>query len=56
MGGPISDTNDSRYVKPPLAATPSEHPKAVAKVVDDLDELLAFYDYPVEHWQLEEPA
>jgi transposase-like protein len=24
--------------------------KAVAKVVDDLDELLAFYDYPAEHW------
>ena len=25
-------------------------PKAVAKVIDDLDELLAFYDYPAEHW------
>jgi transposase-like protein len=24
--------------------------KAVAKITDDLDELLAFYDYPVEHW------
>jgi transposase-like protein len=24
--------------------------KAVAKVTDDLDELLAFYDYPAEHW------
>jgi transposase-like protein len=24
--------------------------KAVAKVVDDLDQLLAFYDYPAEHW------
>lgn len=24
--------------------------KAVAKVIDDLDELLAFYDYPAEHW------
>jgi len=24
--------------------------KAVAKVVDDLDVLLAFYDYPAEHW------
>src|SRR3954470_7940366 len=24
--------------------------KAVAKVVDDMDELLAFYDYPAEHW------
>jgi transposase-like protein len=25
-------------------------PKAVAKIVDDQDELLAFYDYPAEHW------
>jgi transposase-like protein len=24
--------------------------KAVAKVVDDIEELLAFYDYPGEHW------
>jgi transposase-like protein len=24
--------------------------KAVAKILDDLDELLAFYDYPAEHW------
>lgn len=35
------------------AACPSytaKFPKAVAKVVDDQDVLLAFYDYPVEHW------
>ena len=25
-------------------------PKAVAKITDDLDALLAFYDYPAEHW------
>jgi len=25
-------------------------PKAVAKITDDFDELLAFYDYPCEHW------
>jgi transposase-like protein len=25
-------------------------PKAAAKIADDLDVLLAFYDYPVEHW------
>ncbi len=25
-------------------------PKAVAKITDDLDELLAFYDFPTEHW------
>lgn len=27
-----------------------KHPKAVAKVVDDADQLLAFYDFPAEHW------
>ncbi len=25
-------------------------PKAVAKITDDVDVLLAFYDYPAEHW------
>jgi putative transposase len=25
-------------------------PKAVAKIVDDLDALLAFFDFPAEHW------
>jgi transposase-like protein len=24
--------------------------KAVVKITDDLDEMLAFYDYPAEHW------
>ena len=28
----------------------AKFPKAVAKVTDDLPELLAFYDYPAEHW------
>ena len=28
----------------------AKFPKAVAKVVDDEDVLLAFYDYPAEHW------
>ncbi|MFC6374809.1 IS256 family transposase [Nonomuraea thailandensis] len=32
------------------AAYGAKYPKAVAKVADDLDELLAFYDYPAEHW------
>ncbi|GGO71780.1 hypothetical protein GCM10012289_38260 [Nonomuraea cavernae] len=32
------------------AAYSAKYPKAVAKVADDLDELLAFYDYPAEHW------
>lgn len=29
----------------------AKFPKAVAKVTDDLDALLAFYDFPAEHWQ-----
>jgi transposase-like protein len=28
----------------------AKFPKAVAKITDDLDQLLAFYDYPCEHW------
>jgi transposase-like protein len=32
------------------AAYGVKFPKAVAKITDDLDQLLAFYDYPAEHW------
>jgi transposase-like protein len=28
----------------------AKFPKAAAKITDDLDHLLAFYDYPAEHW------
>ncbi|MFC9463173.1 IS256 family transposase [Streptomyces coelicoflavus] len=28
----------------------AKFPKAVKKIVDDADELLAFYDFPAEHW------
>jgi transposase-like protein len=28
----------------------AKFPKTVAKITDDLDQLLAFYDYPAEHW------
>ncbi|WP_031487744.1 IS256 family transposase [Streptomyces bicolor] len=28
----------------------TKFPKAVKKIVDDEDELLAFYDFPAEHW------
>jgi transposase-like protein len=28
----------------------AKYPKAVAKIVDDLDTLLEFYRYPAEHW------
>ena len=32
------------------AAYGAKFPKAAAKITDDLDELLAFYGYPCEHW------
>jgi transposase-like protein len=32
------------------AAYGAKFGKAVAKVTDDIDELLAFYDFPAEHW------
>ena len=28
----------------------AKFPKAVAKITDEIDTLLAFYDYPAEHW------
>jgi transposase-like protein len=28
----------------------AKFPKAAAKITEDLDQLLAFYDYPAEHW------
>lgn len=28
----------------------AKFPKAVAKITDDVEELLAFYNYPAEHW------
>ena len=37
-------------VKAFQAAYGAKFAKAVAKVTDDLDELLAFYDFPAEHW------
>jgi transposase-like protein len=39
-----------RAVKAFQAAYGTKFPKAVAKITDDVDELLAFYDYPAEHW------
>jgi hypothetical protein len=38
------------YIKAFEAAYGAKFPKAVAKITDDLDESLAFYDYPAEHW------
>ena len=32
------------------AAYGAKFPKAAAKITDDLDQLLTFYDYPADHW------
>ena len=32
------------------AADGAKFPKATVKITEDLEELLAFYDYPAEHW------
>ncbi|WIX93234.1 IS256 family transposase [Amycolatopsis sp. DG1A-15b] len=32
------------------AAYGAKFPKAVAKIADDVEELLAFYEFPAEHW------
>jgi putative transposase len=34
-----------------FADTFSDHPRAVGKITGELDTLLAFYDYPAEHWK-----
>ena len=37
-------------VKAFAAAYGAKFPKAAAKITEDEEELLAFYDYPAEHW------
>jgi transposase-like protein len=50
----IWNAEDKRHaldaVKAFDAAYGAKFPKATAKITDDVDELLAFYDYPAEHW------
>ena len=44
------DRDHARRGRPFKLAYGAKFGKAVAKITDDLDELLAFYDYPAEHW------
>ena len=50
----IRDAEDKEHAR--IAARAFCHelggkwPKATAKITDDLDELLTFYDFPLEHW------
>ena len=50
----IRDAEDRDHALKALDAFASEFgakwPKAVAKIVDDAEELLDFYDFPAEHW------
>ncbi len=50
----IRDAEDRDHALRAIDAFASEFgvkwPKAVAKIVDDPEELLAFYDFPAEHW------
>jgi transposase-like protein len=50
----IWNAEDKRHaldaVKAFAATYGAKFPKAVAKIVDDVDVLLAFFDYPAQHW------
>jgi transposase-like protein len=50
----IRDAEDRAHAVTAINAFATEFgakwPKAVAKIVDDVEPLLAFYDFPAEHW------
>jgi putative transposase len=50
----IRDAEDRQHaekaIKDFAAAYKAKYPKAVAKITGDQEELLAFYDFPAEHW------
>jgi transposase-like protein len=50
----IRDAEDREHAQKAITAFANlfgtKHPKAVAKIVDDTEQLLAFYDFPAEHW------
>jgi len=50
----IRDAEDREHALRAVDALAQEYgprwPKAVAKIVDDVEPLLAFYDFPAEHW------
>jgi putative transposase len=45
-----ASTPSRRSPSSPSVDYGAKWPKAVAKVTDDLEALLAFYDFPAEHW------
>ena len=50
----ISGAEDREHAEQAIAQFATDYgakwPKAVAKVTDDIEALLAFYDFPAEHW------
>jgi len=52
---PIRDAPDHDQARRAIEAFARDYgvkwPKAVAKICDDAEELLCFFDFPVEHWQ-----
>jgi putative transposase len=50
----IRDAPDRQHARQAIAAFARDYgvkwPRAVAKVVDDAEELLCFFDFPAEHW------
>ena len=50
----IRDAEDREHaekaIKDFAAAYGAKYPKAVAKITDDQEQLLAFFDFPAEHW------
>jgi len=51
----ITEAEDKSHAEAAIEAFASEFsakwPKAVVKIVDERDALLAFYDYPAQHWR-----
>jgi putative transposase len=51
----IRDAPDRDHARRAIEAFARDYgvkwPKAVAKITDDADELLTFFDFPAEHWQ-----
>ena len=50
----IRDAPDRQHAEQAIEAFAGDYgvkwPKAVAKITDDAEELLCFFDYPAEHW------
>jgi transposase-like protein len=56
----IRDAPDRTHAQRAIEAFARDYgtkwPKAVAKITDDVEELLCFFDYPAEHWGHSRPA